>query len=154
MENESGNNSGNKQQSPQDDGVSDIKRRPVNQGGHEGMGGHGGQQSGGMGGMHGGDLHDIGSGQSGMTGRAGMGGNNNDHKQSGGAGNMQGGDDRLAEAGGHQAAEIQQSAQREGMGNHRHSSRGNEQAVDATDADDMGSRDSAAAERGPDEKTD
>ncbi|NML61726.1 hypothetical protein HHL21_11670 [Massilia sp. RP-1-19] len=35
--------------------------------------------------------------------------------------------------------EVQQSAQREGMGSHRHSSRGNAQAIDAAaDVDDLG----------------
>ena len=125
--------------------VSGSEHRPVNQGGHEGLGGHGGQQSGGMGGMHGGDLHDIGSGHSGMTGRGGMGGNNNDHHQSGADGAMQGGNEQLAEAGGHEITEIQQSAQREGMGQHWHRGRGNEQDIDAADDQDLGSRDRAAA---------
>lgn len=42
-------------------------------------------------------------------------------------------------------AEVQQSAQREGMGHHRHSTRGNEQNLDATiDIDDLGSHGNAA----------
>jgi hypothetical protein len=40
----------------------------------------------------------------------------------------------------------EQSAQREGMGNHRHSGRGNEQAIDAAaDVDDLGNRIRGAA---------
>lgn len=124
--------------------LSGSKHRPVDQGGHKGLGGHGGQQSGGMGGMHGGDLHDIGSGHSGMTGRGGVGGNNNDHHQSGGDAGAQSGNEQRAEAGGHEAAEIQQSAQREGMGQHRHRGRDSAHAIDATDKEDLGSRDSAA----------
>ena len=43
-------------------------------------------------------------------------------------------------------AEVQQSAQREGMGSHRHSGRGNEQAIDAAaDVDDLGNRIRGAA---------
>ena len=110
--------------------------------------GHGGQkQSGGMGGGKGGDLHDVGSGQSGMTGRGGMGGNET-QKQGGkgssqhaGPGERQSGDDASYD----EFAEVQQSAPREGMGNHRHSSRGNEQAIDADAAvDDVGSHRGAA----------
>ena len=138
MNTESGNKQGG-------DDVSEIKRRPVDQGGHQGLGGHGGQQSGGMGGMHGGDLHNIGSGQSGMTGRSGMGGNDNDHAHPGAADILQEGDDRRAEASGHQDAEIQQSAQRQGMGHHRHPGREHEQAQDATDADNLGHHDASAA---------
>ena len=121
------------------------KRHPVDQGGHQGLGGHGGQQSGGM---HGGDLHDVGTGQSGMTGRGGMGGNDNDHQKSGDAGQQSGapGNEQRAETGGHEAAEIQQSAQREGMGHHRHSGRGNEQAIDETDEADLGRHDASAAD--------
>ncbi len=129
-------------------------RKPVDQGGHAGMGGHGGQQSGGMGGMHGGDLHDVGAAQSGMTGGAGMGGNDRDRKsapgdavQGAGAGNEQ-----RAEAGGHEIAEVQQSAQREGMGQHRQRGRDHTQDEDATDAADLGSRDGAAAEEQDDNK--
>jgi hypothetical protein len=116
------------------------------------MGGHGGQQSGGMGGQNGGDLHDAGSGQSGMTGRGGMGGNESDdntadtrNRQQSGDGNAQ-----MADAiGTDEMAEVQQSVQREGMGNHRHSQRGNEQALDADDAvDDLGSHHSAAGTSG------
>ena len=117
------------------------------QGGHEGLAGHGGQHSGGMGGEHGGDLHDVGSAQSGMTGRGGMGGN-----EAGLTGAARQGqqsdietnpDDDLI--GIDEPAEVQQSAQRAGMGNHRQSTRGNEQAIDgASDVDDLGSHNSAA----------
>lgn len=121
-----------------------IKRHPTNQGGHEHIGGgHGGQQSGGMGGMHGGDLHDIGSAHSGMTGRTGMGGNQSGSRQ--GSDTGQPGNEQRAEAGGHESAEIQQSAQREGMGQHRHRNHGN-QDLDASDADDVGSRAGAVAD--------
>ncbi len=119
----------------------------VDQGGHQGGHGHGGQQSGGMGGMHGGDLHNVGAGQSGMTGRGGMGGNASPQGDRPGA-IRQGGvettsdDSRMGNAA---QAEIQQSAPREGMGNHRHSNRGNEQALDAAaDVDDVGSHQSSA----------
>jgi hypothetical protein len=133
---------------PADDNAAAGKRRPADQGGHQGQGGHGGQQSGGMGGMHGGDLHDVGTGQSGMTGRGGMGGNDNDHQKPGAAGQQSSapGNEQRAEAGGHEAAEIQQSAQREGMGQHRHSGRGNEQAIDETDEADLGRHDASAAD--------
>ncbi len=131
------------------------QQQPVDQGGHQGMGGHGGQQSGGMGGMHGGDLHDVGSGQSGMTGRGGMGGNESGYPDANDAQSpLSGGSDAQREdsmMGSEQAAEVQQSAQREGMGNHRHSSRGNEQALDAAaDVDDVGSHQSSAGKEGAD----
>ena len=122
--------------------VDALKRHPDNQPGHEHTGGHEGQQSGGMGGMHGGDLHDIGSAHSGMTGGAGLGGNPSagaDDSQFADQGNQQ-----RAEAGGHDIAEIQQSAQREGMGQHRHRNHGN-QGLELTDADDVGSRAGAVA---------
>ena len=139
---------GQNQQGGQD--VDGLKRHPVDQGGHDHLGGHGGQQSGGMGGMHGGDLHDIGSGQSGMTGGAGMGGN---PTNTGAPDSIaQEGNEQLAEAGGHEIAEVQQSAQREGMGQHRLRNRGN-QDIDATDADDLGSRDRGAADSQSDDKT-
>ena len=58
-------------------------------------------------------------------------------------------DGNLQQAGAEDAApiaEVQQSAQREGMGNHRHSNRGNEQAIDATtDTADLGSHRRGAA---------
>jgi hypothetical protein len=140
MNTESGNKQGG-------DDVSEIKRRPVDQGGHKGHGGHGGQQSGGMGGMHGGDLHNIGSGQSGMTGRGGMGGNDNDHAHpSATDATQEGGNEQRAEASGYEDAEIQQSTQREGMGHHRHPGRPHEQAQDASDADNLGRHDSSAAD--------
>lgn len=42
--------------------------------------------------------------------------------------------------------EVQQSAQREGMGSHRHGGRGNEQAIDAAaDVDALGNRIRGAA---------
>lgn len=62
------------------------------------------------------------------------------------------GNEQRAEAGGHEIGEVQQSAQREGMGQHRHRNRGN-QDLDATDADDLGSRDRAAADSQADDKT-
>ncbi|MES2899872.1 MAG: hypothetical protein V4723_09100 [Pseudomonadota bacterium] len=125
------------------------QQQAYDQGGHQGGKGHGGQQSGGMGGMHGGDLHDVGSGQSGMTGRGGMGGNESQTgsaDRSGairqGGAETKGDDSRM---GNQQLGEIQQSAPREGMGNHRHSNRGNEQALDAAaDVDDVGSHQSSA----------
>lgn len=41
--------------------------------------------------------------------------------------------------------EVQQSAQREGMGHHRHTSRGNQQNLDGTiDIEDLGSHGNAA----------
>lgn len=47
-------------------------------------------------------------------------------------------------------AEVQQSAQREGMGHHRRSSRGNEQAIDAaSDIDDLGNHVSSAGKSRP-----
>ena len=131
--------------------------QPYDQGGHKGTGAHGGQQSGGMGGLHGGDLHDAGSAQSGMTGRAGMGGNDTSRSEGddpaairqGGA-EMQRDDSRM---GNEQMAEVQQSAQREGMGQHRHSNRGNEQALDAAaDVDSLGSHHSAAGKENPDQR--
>lgn len=139
--------------SRQGDGTGEIRRRPVDQGGHAGTGAHGGQQSGGMGGMHGGDLHDVGSGQSGMTGRGGMGGNTEENRQGGDeailppdAGNRQSAD---VEAAYDEVAEVQQSAQREGMGHHRHSGRGHEQAIDAdADVDDLGSHHDGAGRSG------
>ena len=103
---------------------------------HADVGGaHGGQHSGGMGGEHGGDLHDVGTGQSGMTGRGGMGGNETGEarptpvQQGNGeavaaadqvddAGQASDSDDELIEP--VQGAELQQSEQREGFGQHRH----------------------------------
>lgn len=136
-----------------ENGKQQSQEQALDQGGHAGMGGHAGQQSGGMGGQHGGDLHDAGSGQSGMTGRGGMGGNESDDESGGHAsgtrnrqrsdsdGNIQR-DDSIDNQ---PIAEVQQSAQREGMGNHRHSQRGNEQAIDADDAQDaLGTHHSAA----------
>lgn len=97
-----------------------IKRHPTNQGGHEHIGGgHGGQQSGGMGGKQSGSRQGSDAGQP--------------------------GDEQRAEAGGHESAEIQQSAQREGMGQRRHRNHGN-QDLDASDADDVGSRAGAVAD--------
>lgn len=123
------------------------QQQATDQGGHAGQGGgHGGQQSGGMGGMHGGDLHDVGSAQSGMTGGSGMGGNDTVRQADldTDAGNRQ-----EADQGGSHSSEIQQSAQREGMGHHRHSGRGNEQAIDAArDVDDLGNHQRGAAESG------
>ena len=120
----------------------DIKRHPVDQGGHAGMHGHGGQQSGGMGGAHGGDLHDVGSGQSGMTGGGAMGGNAQSGRQGGQDGEQmadEGARQGAGEASYDEFAIVQQSVTREGMGNHRHSHRGYEQAFHAdADVDDLG----------------
>jgi hypothetical protein len=129
------------------------QQKSPDQGGHAGMSGHGGQHSGGMGGEHGGDLHDVGSGQSGMTGGAGMGGNESVSAQSAGQSDqpadIPGGEQYSGRMGGDDTAEIQQSAQREGMGHHRHTGRGREQALDATaDVDKLGSQQSAAAKSG------
>lgn len=138
-------NDGKKEAEP---GSADIKRHPVDQGGHAGMHGHDGQQSGGMGGAHGGDLHDAGSGQSDMTGGSGMGGNAQSGRQSGQGGEQQAGEESLqgeGNASDDAFAEVQQSVPREGMGNHRHSNRGNEQALDAdADVDDLGKHSGAA----------
>ncbi|HEX8613969.1 MAG TPA: hypothetical protein VF800_22050 [Telluria sp.] len=132
-----------------ENGKEQNQQQALDQGGHAGMKGHGGQQSGGMGGQNGGDLHDVGSGQSGMTGRGGMGGNESDDEASETRNRQRSADDgntQMADTIGiDEIAEVQQSAQREGMGNHRHSGRGNEQALDADDAqDDLGSHHSAA----------
>jgi hypothetical protein len=62
-------------------------------------------------------------------------------EQSGDAGGSRQGDASLGDE-----AEVQRSAQREGMGSHRHSGRGNEQAIDAAaDVDDLGNRIRGAA---------
>ena len=118
--------------------------------------GQGGQQSGGMGGPGGGPLNDIGSAQSGMTGGSGMGGNDRGSRQGGDAPleDIDLGIDPQAENQGvQQAGEVQQSQQREGMGNHRHSSRGNEQAIDAdADMDDLGSHIKGAAHSSADKE--
>jgi len=134
------------------DGTSGSRQQQAaDQGGHAGRGGgHGGQQSGGMGGIHGGDLHNVGSARSGMTGDSGLGGNDTirqadiDTELQANPGNRQ-----EAEPEGPQSAAIQQSVQREGMGHHRHSGRGNEQAIDAArDVDDLGNHQRGAAESG------
>lgn len=137
-----------------ENGKEQNQQQALDQGGHAGMGGHGGQQSGGMGGQNGGDLHDVGSGQSGMTGRGGMGGNESDATASDTRNAQRSADDGNAQMddtmGTDDIAEVQQSVQREGMGNHRHSQRGNEQALDADDAqDDLGSHHSAAGTSAP-----
>lgn len=107
------------------------------------------QQKGQKSGEHGGSLHNVGSGQSGMTGRDGMGGNESDNQQSGSRTGQQTGNPGIQQQGGRmgneETAEIQQSAQREGMGSHRHSNRTNEQALDAaSDVDALGSQNAAA----------
>jgi hypothetical protein len=129
------------------------EQKSSDQGGHEGMSGHGGQHSGGMGGEHGGDLHDVGSGQSGMTGGSGMGGNEPASGQLGSQSDqpadIPGGEQYAGQMGGDETAEIQQSAQREGMGHHRHTGRERDQALDATaDVDSLGSQQSGAAKSG------
>jgi hypothetical protein len=144
---------GNQSGSPGQGAAAGNKQKAADQGGHAGMAGHGGQHSGGMGGEHGGDLHDIGTGQSGMTGGAGMGGNESTSGQPGGLSDepadIPGGEELAGEVGLDDVAEIQQSAQREGMGQHRHRGRGHDQAEDATaDVDKLGSQQSGAAKSG------
>lgn len=117
-----------------------------------------GRKSGGMGGPGGGPLHDIGSAQSGMTGGSGMGGNDPANRQGGELPELAdidlGFDPQAANPGAQQSAEVQQSAQREGMGGHRHSSRTNEQALDASiDVDDLGNHVRAAADSRADKKS-
>ena len=70
-----------------------------------------------------------------------------DDKRPAGASRQTGdpGNEQRAEAGGHEDAKIQQSAQREGMGHHRHN-RGNRQAMDETDNTGLGSHDASAAD--------
>lgn len=124
------------------------QQREANQGGHQGGQGHGGQHSGGMGGEHGGDLHDMGTGQSGMGGGApGSGGHDAGFRQAAHQGQprQSSGNPEDDLIGMDEPAEVQQSAQREGMGHHRHSTRGNEQNLDGTiDIDDLGSHGNAA----------
>jgi hypothetical protein len=127
------------------------QQRSYDEGGHQGGGAHGGQHSGGLGGEHGGGLHDVGSAQGGMTGRGGMGGNDSGRDGSspvpGRQGQPQGdpGDPADDLIGIDEPAEVQQSAQREGMGHHRHSGRANEQALDTpSDEGDLGSHRPAA----------
>jgi hypothetical protein len=124
-------------------------QKATNQGGRAGTSGHGGQHSGGMGGEHGGDLHDVGSGQSGMAGPGSMGGHEpatmQPGSQSGPATDIPGGDAGPLELGDDEIAEVQQSAQREGMGHHDHRRR-QKQVLDATsDVDKLGSQNSGAA---------
>ena len=134
------------------------QQKPLDQGGHQGTGGHGGQQSGDMGGQHGGDLHAAGSGQSGMSGRGGMGAHASDDPDDPDASDAQASQHGGAQAqrddsrmGSGQSGEIQHSAQREGMGQHRHSSRGNDNALDAAaDVDDVGSQQPSAGQAGAD----
>lgn len=55
-------------------------------------------------------------------------------------------DPQAGNLGSEETSEVQQSAQREGMGSHRHSNRGNEQALDAAaDVDDLGNHIKGAA---------
>lgn len=116
-----------------------------------------GKRQQGQGSMGGGPLNDVGTAQSGMSGGSGMGGNDR--------GSMQGGnqpayedvdlgyDPQAGNLGSQETSEVQQSAQREGMGSHRHSNRGNEQALDATaDVDDLGNHVKGAANSRADKK--
>ena len=126
------------------------QQKAHDEGGHTGMHGHGSQYSGRMGSEHGGDLHDAGSAQSGMTGRGGMGGNEpavmQPGSQSGEPTDIPGGDVGQFAMGDDAIAEIQQSAQRQGMG-HPDSRRRQKQALDATsDVDKLGSQNSGAAD--------
>ncbi|MEO7580062.1 MAG: hypothetical protein ABIT83_20830 [Massilia sp.] len=103
-------------------------------------------------------MHDVGFGQSGMTGRGGMGGNETGNVQSDNVGDnvsdnvsdtsteVPDSEQHAATMGDDEIAEVQQSAQREGMGRHRHTHRGHQQALDATaDVDMLGSQESGAA---------
>jgi hypothetical protein len=125
------------------------QQKANDQGGHAGMHGHGGQHSGGMGGEHGGNLHDVGSGQSGMAGPGSLGGHEpatlQPGSQSGPVTDIPGGEEGPLAMGDDEIAEVQQSAQREGMGHHDHRRR-QKQAIDATsDVDKLGSQNSGAA---------
>ena len=114
------------------------------------------QRSGGMGGPGGGPLNDVGSAQSGMTGGSGMGGNDRGSRQGADAPLEEidtGIDPQAGNLGAQDVAEVQQSAQREGMGQHRHSSRGNEQALDAdANVDDLGNHIRGAGNSRADQK--
>ena len=119
--------------------------------------GQGGQKSGGMGGPGGGPLNDVGTAQSGMTGGSGMGGNDRGSRQGGDEPAYEdidvGYDPQAGNLGSQETSEVQQSAQREGMGSHRHSNRGNEQALDAAaDVDDLGNHVKGAANSRADKK--
>jgi hypothetical protein len=141
---------GGNQSGPAPGSAADGKLQKANdQGGHAGMHGHGGQHSGGMGGEHGGNLHDVGSGQSGMAGAGGLGGHEpatmQPGSQSGPVTDIPGGDAGPLEMGDDEIAEVQQSAQRVGMGHHD-TRRRQKQALDATsDVDKLGSQNSGAA---------
>lgn len=115
------------------------------------------QGQGGMGGPGGGPLNDVGTAQSGMTGGSGMGGNDRGSRQGGDEPAYEdvdlGYDPQAGNLGSQETSEVQQSAQREGMGSHRHSNRGNEQALDATaDVDDLGNHVKGAANSRADKK--
>ena len=114
----------------------EIRRHPSNQDGHAGMHGHGGQQSGNKGGKD--DAHAHAHEREHAHTHA--------HEHEHGA-------EQRADPGSRQGedlsyevyAEVQQSAQRAGMGQHRHSSRGSEQAGDAdADLDNLGNRSNSA----------
>lgn len=113
--------------------------------------GQGGQKAGG------GPLNDVGTAQSGMTGASGMGGNDRGSRQGGDEPALEdvdlGYDPQAGNLGAQESSEVQQSAQREGMGSHRHTNRGNEQAIDATaDVDDLGNHIRGAANSRADKK--
>lgn len=115
------------------------------------------QGQGGMGGPGDGPLNDVGTAQSGMTGGSGMGGNDRGSRQGGDQPAYEdvdpGYDPQAGNLGSQETSEVQQSAQREGMGSHRHSNRGNEQALDATaDVDDLGNHVKGAANSRADKK--
>ena len=90
--------------------------------------------------------------QGGTTGHAGMGGDDTTYRGEAqqvqqNEGSSSPSDDLI---GMDEPAEVQQSAQREGMGHHRRSSRGNEQAIDAaSDIDDLGNHVSSAGKSRP-----
>ena len=80
----------------------------------------------------------------------GLGSDDNDHEP----GDSGSGSEQRADPGGRQGddvfcdefAEVQQSAQREGMGRRQHSNRANEQALDAdADIDNVGTRNQSAS---------
>lgn len=92
-----------------------------------------------------------------QQGQGGMGGNDRGSRQGGDQPAYEnvdpGYDPQAGNLGSQETSEVQQSAQREGMGSHRHSNRGNEQALDATaDVDDLGNHVKGAANSRADKK--
>ncbi|MET0857695.1 MAG: hypothetical protein ABWY27_13150 [Telluria sp.] len=94
-----------------------------------------------------------GGNQSGSPGQGAAAGNESTSGQPGSLGDepadIPGGEELAVEARADDVAEIQQSVEREGMGQHRHRGRGRDQALDATaDVDELGSQQSGAAKTG------